>query len=305
MIEKLEKWTKERGYRIAWGSKTIVESVRREIRDRRIASQLDPRFFEHELEAVTRGGLDDFGQTIIVIAKPRPAHVVSFDLGGEILDALLPPTYFRYRSTFEDVRQDLAANGLPGAQIEHLVAPLKAIACRLGLVRYGRNNICYAPDMGSYFQLCAYETDATIPQPNTSGIDATSLLAECENCGVCLSMCPTDSIREDRVLLRAERCLTFLNENPGDWPGWINPKIHNCLLGCLECQRTCPANHELPIEHSGLCFSAVETRLLLSSDVAADDRAETGIRAKLAWLGQPYAEGVLGRNLRALVDKRS
>ena len=32
--------------------------------------------------------------------------------------------------------------------------------------------------------------------------------------------------------------------------------------------------------------------------------AECGIRFKLAWLGQPYIEPVLGRNLRALLDAR-
>jgi hypothetical protein len=61
----------------------------------------------------------------------------------------------------------------------------------------------------------------------------------------------------------------------------------------------------LPIEHLGLRFSAIETRILLSSESAADDRTETAIRTKLAWLGQPYAEAVLGRNLRALINKRS
>jgi len=305
MIEKLEKWAKERGYCIALGPKTVVESVRREIRNRRTAAELDGAFFEHDLESITRGEADDFDRTIIVIAKPRPAHVVGFDLGGEIFDALLPPTYFRYRATFEDVRQDLTANGLPGAQIEYAAVPLKGVASRLGLVRYGRNNICYAPGMGSYLQLYAYETDAHIPQPDRTDVNATSLLAECENCGICQSICPTDCIREDRILLEAERCLTFLNENPGDWPDWIHPSSHNCLLGCLECQRCCPANPELPIERSSLCFSAAETRLLLSTNAPADNRAETAIRTKLAWLGQPYAEPVFGRNLRALINKRS
>jgi hypothetical protein len=82
----------------------------------------------------------------------------------------------------------------------------------------------------------------------------------------------------------------------------MSPKAHNCLVGCLECQRACPANPELKIERTGLVFSAAETRRLLSGNSAADDRAETGIRAKLAWLGQPYIESVLGRNLRALLQ---
>ena len=132
-----------------------------------------------------------------------------------------------------------------------------------------------------------------------------SLLRQCENCGICASICPTDAISEERVLLRAERCLTFINENPGAWPGWVSPQAHNCLLGCLECQRACPANSELRIEDTGLSFSAAETRRLLSPESTADERAETGIRAKLAWLGQPYVESGLGRNLRALLQSKN
>jgi hypothetical protein len=55
----------------------------------------------------------------------------------------------------------------------------------------------------------------------------------------------------------------------------------------------------LPVEDTGISFSASEARLLLSDTSAADVRTETGIRAKLAWLGQPYREDAMGRNLRA------
>jgi epoxyqueuosine reductase len=300
MVEKLQQWAAQRGYRVAWGSRKVVESVRKEIADRRANLELNGRFFEGELTALIGEGRDDAGRTVVVVAKPRPAHTVGFDFEGEVFDALLPPTYFRYRAVFEDVRVDLEANGLPGARVGHLVAPLKAIAGRLGLVSYGRNNISYAPGLGSYFQLCGYLTDADLPVLEEAERVVKPLLPECEGCSACLSMCPTGAITEERMLLRAERCLTFANENPGDWPEWVDPRVHNCLLGCLECQRVCPANPELPIEHTGLRFSANETRLLLSDDAVVHGNVETGIRAKLAWLGQTYSVPVLGRNLRAL-----
>lgn len=300
MIERLQQWAGQRGYRVAWGSRNVVAGVRREIAGRRANLELDQRLFESELKTIVGEEHDDAGQTVVVVAKPRPAHVVSFELSGEVVDALLPPTYFRYRAVFEVVRADLAANGLPGARVEHLVAPLKAIGSRLGLVGYGRNNISYAPVFGSYFQLCGYVTDAVLPEPEGARSFVESLLPECAGCDACVSMCPTGAIAEERTLLRAERCLTFANENAGEWPGWISPRVHHCLLGCLECQRACPVNPELPIEHTGLRFSETETNLLLSDKSAVEGNTETGIRAKLAWLGQPYAEPVLGRNLRAL-----
>jgi epoxyqueuosine reductase len=304
MDEKLLAWAVQRGYRVAWGSISVIDNVRREIEGRRSESEIEERFFERELKSVVSKGACDPARAVVLIAKPRPAHRVRFDLDGKQFETLLPPTYFRYRALFEDVRQDLVENGLSGAQVEHLTAPLKAIASRLGLVSYGRNNIGYVKGFGSYFQLFGYLTDAALSRVVVSESGTGKLLEECENCGICAGMCPTLAIVEDRLLLRAERCLTYANENPGDWPDWVNAQMHNSLVGCLECQRACPANPDLPVEDTGLAFSEIETQWLLSGKHSENDRTETGIRSKLAWLGQPYIEPVLGRNLRALVKSR-
>jgi site-specific recombinase XerD len=46
--------------------------------------------------------------------------------------------------------------------------------------------------------------------------------------------------------------------------------------------------------------------VLTSSGLRAAEAANRkGIRIKLAWLGQPYSEPVLGRNLRALLKARA
>jgi epoxyqueuosine reductase len=299
MADILQAWAAQRGCRVAWGSTAAIENARREIAARKAASEIEAAFYEGQLDPIIAGQAEPSGRTVIVVAMPRPAHLIHFELDGSSFEGLFPPTYFRYRALFEEVRLDLAENALRGSRIEFLPAPLKAIASRLGLVKYGRNNISYAKGLGSYFQLCGYVTDAKLPETDTAEC-AESLLSECDNCGICTSVCPTGAVVEERVLLRAERCLTFLNENPGDWPEWLSGRAHNALLGCLECQRACPANPELSIEDTGVCFSAAETRRLLSGKAVADDRTNTGIRSKLAWLGQPYSEPVLGRNLRAL-----
>jgi epoxyqueuosine reductase len=305
MIEKLLEWASRRGYRVAWGPGSTIAGVTQEIAGRRSGSEINESFFENELKSMVAAEMDSSEHAIILVAKPVSAHLVGFDVGGRIVEALLPPTYFRYRTAFEEVRRDLAENVLKDSHVEHLAAPLKALASRLGLVDYGRNNIGYVKGMGSYFQLCGYVTDARLSEMSEPGLGRGSLLADCENCGICMSMCPTGAITDDRVLLRAERCLTYANENAGDWPDWVSPDSHNSLVGCLECQRNCPANPELPVERSGLSFSAAETRRLLSSEQSADTQTETGIRFKLAWLGQPYIESVLGRNLKALLKSKT
>lgn len=304
MIDRLQSWADDRGYRVAWGGAEVVERARAELVARRESGELDADFCRDELEFLF--GTDDVGPlpTVLMVAMPRPAHRVGFDLGDGRLDALLPPTYLRYRATFEDLRQDLTAHGLPGARVELLTAPLKTVAGMLGLIRYGRNNISYAEGIGSYVQLCGFLTDAPLPADQGARGEGPELLAECADCTICQSACPTEAIAADRVLLHAERCITLANENPGEWPDSIPRRSHHCLVGCLACQRACPVNPKLRIEDTGVCFSAAETRSLLDCDGSPGRNAESGIRTKLAWLGQPGLEPVLGRNLRALLDKR-
>lgn len=302
--ERLRGWARARGYRVAWGPARWLQDARAEIGERLQTGELEDRLYRDEVAAIVEAECPPGDATLVVVAKPRPASLVGFEVEGGILDAVLPPTYARYRATFEDVRQDLAANGLPGCRLELLTGPLKAMAARLGLVRYGRNNLAYVPDAGSYIQLCGYVTDARL-EPVTSAPERPVLLDECAGCSACRRACPTGAIGGDRVLLRAERCLTLRNENSGPWPDWVPASAHRCLIGCLICQRACPANPKLRVESTGLRFSAAETKTLLDSGPAEDLRGETGIRAKLAWLGQPYAEPILGRNLRALLAARS
>ena len=63
-----------------------------------------------------------------------------------------------------------------------------------------------------------------------------------------------------------------------------------------------------PLEPGGdlgeMCLGR-HSGLTIDGELPAGEQAESGIRAKLAALGQPGLEPVLGRNLRALLDGRS
>jgi epoxyqueuosine reductase len=298
---RLREWAAERHYGIAWGPLTVVRDASDEITGRWVARDLDDAFYRAELTPLDGAEAPTSG-SVLVVAKPRPASRVTFELPGGPLDALLPPTYVRYRATFEEVRQDLVAHALPGARVEHLAGPIKTIASRLGLVRYGRNNITYLAGAGSYIQLCGFVTDAALPS-DAVNISGPQLLDECEGCRRCQKACPTRAIDSDRLLLHAERCLTLLNERTDPWPDWVPARAHRCLIGCLLCQRACPANSELPVEETGVHFTEGETRELCAAEQGAK-RDETGLRMKLAWLGRSDPESVLGRNLRALIEAR-
>lgn len=302
--QSLRRWAAGRGYRVGWGPLEVVTAAVADVRARRISRELDvyasEAFSSESAESLAARGL----ATVVVVVKPRPAHTVLLDHAGERLEAILPPTYFRYSNTFEDVGWDLREGGLPGARVETLRAPLKQVASRLGLVSYGRNNVTYAPGLGSYIQLLGYLTDARLPLPDPWRTSEPALLPRCQTCRACLVSCPTGAIGEERVLLNADRCLTLANGNPGPWPPWIEPKAHHCLLGCLLCQVRCPENPKLRMESTGVAFTREETQALLSESEDHLGPAWDGVREKLTRLGQPGAEAVLGRNVRALVASR-
>lgn len=303
MDDSVQQWAGERGYLVAWGSPEIVGSARSDVLARREARELDDDLFREVLTTVSSWQLPEWVKSVVVVVTPKAAFRVGFDLGGRVLETILPPTYRRYLATFEEVRQDLQAQALPGARFERIQAPLKAVATRLGLVRYGRNNVTYAEGIGSYLQLCGYVTDAELPGAERPA-QPPMLLDQCDGCDTCRLACPTGAIDPDRVLLHAERCLTFANERPAPWPPWLAATAHHCLLGCLACQRCCPANPKLEIADSGVTFTSDETRVLMGEEGSAAGQIEASIRAKLSALGLSGEESVLGRNLRALIERR-
>jgi epoxyqueuosine reductase len=93
--------------------------------------------------------------------------------------------------------------------------------------------------LGSFIQLVAAFSDFPC------GADPwrePAVLDRCATCVACLRECPTGAIAADRFLLRAERCLTYHNEGATDFPSWIDPSWHHCLIGCMRCQTACPEN---------------------------------------------------------------
>ena len=295
-------WADHKGYRWAWGDRAVVEDVRAEIEARRAGGGFDEAFYQDNLAPFRY--LADIGparaKAVVLLAVPRPAHRLLFARPqGEIV-GIVPPTYLWYRGVGEELRAELA--GLLGEShyLTLLQAPLKAVATRLGLAAYGRNNLAYVPGFGSYHQLVGFVTDAP-PDSCPAASREPEMSPACRDCRICRDACPTRAIGEDRFLLRAERCLTLQNEEPGPWPEWLPPITHHCLVGCLACQQACPQNRGLlRYETIGESFAPDETELILAGPAAETDPRWDGLKAKLAALGLPAYGPVLGRNLRAL-----
>ena len=147
--------------------------------------------------------------------------------------------------------------------------PLKILAVRSGLAKYGRNNICYVTGMGSFLQLVTFFSEI----PCSETLERSKIMELCKSCDLCQRACPTHAISKKRFLLFAEKCITFHNERDGSYafPDWIERKWHNSIIGCMHCQTVCPANKNLK-KKIGIeeYFSEEETKALLNNPKKGD-----------------------------------
>jgi epoxyqueuosine reductase len=299
MKDVLLAWAGSHGYLVAWGPLAAVDAAQRGLAARRRRGELNAGFAQANLGFSYRRPADATpAWRVVVVVMPRPAHQVTFTVGGRQVPALLPPTYVRYRALFSEVRDELAR--CLGSRVEVIDAPLKTLAAHLGLVRYGLNNITYAPGIGSYFQLVGCVTDAALPVPSDWAPEEPRLLDLCESCGACEAACPAGAIGSERVLVRAERCLTLANESGGAFPAWLPASAHHCLIGCLLCQEVCPENPRLEVEETGILFTAEETEALLAGASEPIGPTWDTIREKLGRLGRSE-DTIIGRNLGAML----
>jgi len=304
--DAVKDWAKNKGYRFAAGSVSLVDEVRSALQKRREAGEIEAIVYRNYLNSfsyIEKLSLKN-PQSIIIIAVPRPAHILSFSLGGRKIETILPPTYVRYRAIFEDVRDDLArAICSLDCRLEILSAPLKALGNRLGLLAYGRNNIGYITGLGSYFQLVGLVSDRRLDEESAPPRKhEEALLPKCRDCRICAAACPTGAIDRTRFLLRAEKCYTLFSESLDPIPKGLKPPSPKCLIGCMRCQQVCPENKGLlRYEEASVSFSPEETEAFLG--IAEKRGKELGrVKAKYRKLGLTEGLPVFSRNFRYMLE---
>jgi epoxyqueuosine reductase len=259
-------------------------------------------------EGVYREYLSDFDSSlpvelpgvcsIVIVASPQPKYEVGFTLNGRVHRFTIPPTYLHHT---DDEVDEILKGVLEPSGYGFLPArlPEKLLAVRSGLAGYGRNNITYIEGWGSFFRLRAYYTDLPCFQ---DGWREEKVMDACAKCHLCADRCPSGALSRDRFLVRADRCITFMNETSVSWPQWVKSSWDRdsmCLVGCMKCQADCPKNRDYkdwiePLE----VFSEQETRALLEEN----SRARLPIRTveKLDSLYLSEYIPVLHRNLSVL-----
>jgi len=240
-------------------------------------------------------------RSILIMGVPSSKTRFHLMHDGLEVEAIVPPTYLDHASAKVRIESVLARTiGEHHHEYASLQIPAKLLAVRSGLAEYGRNNITYVGDLGSHVRIMVYASD--LPCEDHEWHDKR-LMNSCERCELCLRNCPTGAIDKSRFLLRAERCLTFLNEEETEMPGWVDSSWHHCLVGCLRCQDVCPANKKVAKQHvEGVSFSDEETEMLKKTSRSEDLQA--GLNEKVENSGLSKLYPVLPRNIALLLNKR-
>jgi epoxyqueuosine reductase len=303
--EELLRRLAEQGYQGRIVSIQHLPELEEEIKGRFNQGLFDKEFYQQRLAFFKFEVPETLSnaKSIIVVAVPRSQAQATFTFKGRMKTLILPPTYVAYERTINRVA-DFLTEILKEKRhkIARTTLPLKILAVRSGLAEYGRNNITYVSGMGSFFQLVAFYSD--LPCRKDAWREAR-MMEKCEKCQACLRSCPTGAISSDRFLLHGERCISFLNERRGDipFPSWIDPSWHNCLYGCLRCQKVCPEDMRFMKWIVGKEeFSQDETELLLNGQQIGHLPSVLLEKLKNLDLSDPDSLNSLPRNLRVLSE---
>ncbi|MDH4367544.1 MAG: FeS-binding protein, partial [Dehalococcoidia bacterium] len=232
----------ERGYRGAVVPVEHVAQLKHEIEERMRQKEIDAGLYKRYLIHFKFDVIANLpgARSIIITAAPQPQRKVTFQLNGQAYSFIIPPTY--YSNTDDRIkrilRSILSSNGY---QLHRAALPLKLLAVCSGMAKYGKNNIAYTGGLGSFVRLAAFLSD--VPAGSSDWLEPRAM-KDCDKCKACRKACPTGAIAPDRFLIHAERCITFLNEDRGEFPEWIDPAWHNSLVGCMKCQLVCPVNKQ-------------------------------------------------------------
>ncbi|MCP4573928.1 MAG: hypothetical protein GY838_16335 [bacterium] len=243
-----------------------------------------------------------WGKSFINVAIPNKIVQVDFHHKGEKKRVKVAPGYTssggRWDGILDHIKEHII--GDKEAKLEYgPFIPQKLLAARSGLGVYGRNNVIFIPEFGSYHALLTYVTDHEFePQPWRN----PQMLRECEGCNICYESCPNKCITPENFVIDAGRCVTLYNEENEDMPEWMDPTIHNALVGCLLCTIKCPANaHRLADLDIMDDITEAETDMILSGE--QNEELKASIVEKIGRIGLTADFTHLSRNLRLLLER--
>jgi epoxyqueuosine reductase len=299
-IERLFNMIKERGWKGQIVPIGHLADLQNAIVNRYEQGLIDKKLYQEQLSffSFDRPAELPDASSIIILAVPTPQMRIIFRWQNRCVPVIVPPTYVSYTPRTESTQDDLAIwLKHEGYHLAKPQLPLKTLAVHSGLAKYGRNNICYVDGMGSFLQLVGAFSDLSC---DNDPWQESKKLDRCESCTACLQNCPTKAISKSRFLLNAENCLTYHNEAASDFPSWINPSWHHCLIGCIRCQTICPENKKvIKWFEDRVDFSEQETALFIQGVPLDQLPKEMVIKIKSLEINENYR--LLSRNLSMII----
>jgi epoxyqueuosine reductase len=243
-------------------------------------------------------------RSVVVVAAFAKTMYATFHLNGQAHRIMVPFQYYSDDLNAESLRTVVQKEIVkePGRRVVDVTqrVPLKLLAARSGLGRYGRNNLIFVDGMGSFNLLYAFLTDRAFPGDTWTDL---TILDACRRCDHCDRICPTYCIPRDTFVIDIDKCITLYNENAGAFPNWILPSMHHALMGCMRCQVPCRVNGWVADVSGNLGdVSEEETRKILQGNV--DDDLLKTLQGKLRLspaVSSREMLSILTRNLRALI----
>lgn len=302
ILTGLEKQLKKAGFKSSFIPVERLADLRSDLDSHLKSKRLNSDFFDNVVSRYSLfynfGVPENFpgAKSVIVTAVQSPKIRVNFNFSGKIYPAVIPPTYTHETDALVlDTITDYLKN--KDYTVKDAVLPAKMLAVRSGLAKYGRNNVTYIEGWGSYCRLRSYYTDIPCTSDNWQDY---KMMESCKRCKACMNVCPAKTICSDRFLVRAERCLTYFNEGIEDFPEWIDPAWHNCLIGCMICQDICPANKDfINYISDGPEFKEEETENILKCVAKEKLQKETVKKLKKLYMWDDYYQ--ISRNLNLLI----
>lgn len=249
---------------------------------------------------------DDLGfepRSLISVITSSPKVIYEFNDHGKPVHCIVPPQY-----SDEGSKSDKAISQYINAYLEpfgHRAAlfnklPQKLLAVHCGLALYGRNNICFSKEFGSYLRVLSFVSD--VPCDQGAWFPVRRMEA-CEECRACVTACPTSAIDPVERIVNAPICITALNEFAGMFPDWLGKDAHNSLIGCMRCQDCCPGNtHNKDNITKGVTFTEEETAEIMSHKAGEPYSDQLAAKIEAAGWITPEVSQFLPRNLAVLLQ---
>jgi epoxyqueuosine reductase len=273
-----------------------VKELFEEIDNLKDASQISVKLYDLCMSNFNKiKNLKD-NHTIIIVGIPQKITILEFRHNGKKYDVVIPPSYIYEgsRKICIDILSKVFYGKINAVDVAYI--PLKLLAVRSGLGKYGKNNICYIEGIGSFLRLEAYYLDCQVGVDNWQ---EKQRLEECKDCKICMKSCPHNCIDDNRFLINAEHCLTYFNEDDEEFPEWVT--AHNSLVGCMKCQINCPMNKDvIKIKNRGIVFSEDETEIILRG--FREEDYQQHVYEKIRKLNMDEYSSLLPRNLRVLLQ---